>query len=81
MVDDTVHTVVISAKRLSAEEKQAMAAQDAGQNVQTVILTAKRLSASEKLASLHEERQSKPAATHLLSLNSAARAKEAMQFS
>ncbi|GGC58661.1 hypothetical protein GCM10011396_01950 [Undibacterium terreum] len=75
MVDDTVHTVIISAKRLSNEQKQAMATQEAAQQVQTVVLTAKRLSASEKLASLRQEQAS------LISLNSAARAKVATQFS
>ncbi|MES2104369.1 MAG: hypothetical protein V4634_10135 [Pseudomonadota bacterium] len=81
MVDDTVHTVVISAKRLSAEEKQAMAAQDANDKVQTVILTAKRLSASEKQASLREEQQTRHHAARLLTQNSADRVKEATQFS
>ncbi|WP_325399736.1 hypothetical protein [Undibacterium sp.] len=81
MVDGTAHTVIISAKCLSAEEKQSMTAQDASQNVQTVVLTAKRWSTSQKLASLHEEHQEKLLAARLLSLNSTAKVKEATQFS
>ncbi|MES2069756.1 MAG: hypothetical protein V4488_05370 [Pseudomonadota bacterium] len=81
MVDNTVHTVIISAKRLSAEEKLTAAAPDAEPNVQTVVLTAKRLSTAEKLASLHEERQQKLLATHLLSLVSTGRVKIATQSS
>ncbi|WP_394779364.1 hypothetical protein [Undibacterium sp.] len=79
MMDNTVHTVVISAKRPSAEEKQAMAEQDA--KVQTVILVAKRLTAAEKSASLMQEQQLKTAAKHMLTLNSAVKIKEAAQFS
>ncbi|MFZ6645396.1 hypothetical protein ACO0LO_06760 [Undibacterium sp. TJN25] len=78
MTDGTVHTVVISAKRPSPEEKQAMAEQDV--NVQTVILVAKRLTASEKSASLKQEQLAKPAANHLLALNSAVKIKEAAQL-